>query len=92
MKKLIDVRCYVSPEHKRQIKKVALERNISVNKLLKEIISTAIPEPHTDLAGELELILFRLSHSANLTQEEREQLKKRKNEIKAIMKGDAQNG
>ena len=92
MKKLIDVRCYVSAEHKRQIKKVAFERNISVNKLLKEIISTAIPEPRADLAGELELILFRLSHSANLTQEEREQLKKRKNEIKALMKGDAQNG
>ena len=92
MQKLVDIRCYVSPEHKRLIKQTALDRNTSVNKLLKEIITTALPEPRPSLADELESIRSRLSNSANLPQEEREQLKKRKNEIKSLMKGDIQNG
>ena len=92
MQKLVDIRCYVSPEHKRLIKQTALDRNTSVNKLLKEIICTALPEPKANLTDELENILTRLSNSANLPQEEREQLKKRKNEIKSLMKGVTQNG
>lgn len=85
MKTLVDIRCYVSPEHKRLIKQTALDRNMSVNKLLKEIISTVLPEPRPSLDKELESILSRLSNSANLPQEEREQLKKRKNEIKLLL-------
>ena len=86
MKKLVDVRCYVSPEQKRQIKKMAFDQNISVNKMLKDIITKAIPEPSVNLAEELEFILFQLSHSSNLAQAERERLKARKNEIKAMLK------
>lgn len=86
MKKLVDVRCYVSTEQKQQIKKMAFDQNISVNKMLKDIITKAIPEPSVHLAEELEFILFRLSHSAHLTQAEREKLKIRKNEIKALLK------
>ena len=54
MQKLVDIRCYVSAEHKRLIKQTALDRNTSVNKLLKEIICTALPEPKANLTDELE--------------------------------------
>lgn len=44
MKSLVDIRCYITPEYKHQIKRTALDRNISVNKLLGEIVRKAIPQ------------------------------------------------
>ena len=93
MKKLIDIRCYVTPSHKQLIKQTALDRNISVNKLLREIIDTVLPEPQeskeSNLKKELESILVKLSNSADLPYEEREQLKRRKKEIKILLKGES---
>lgn len=92
MKKLIDIRCYVTPSHKQLIKQTALDRNISVNKLLREIIDAVLPEPQeskeSNLKKELESILVKLSNSADLPYEEREQLKRRKKEIKTLLKGE----
>ena len=92
MKKLIDIRCYVTPSHKQLIKQTALDRNISVNKLMREIIGTVIPEPNENdshnLKRELDRVLSRLSNSADMPYEEREQLKRRKKEIKILLKGE----
>ena len=93
MKNLIDIRCYVTPSHKQLIKQTALDRNISVNKLLREIIGAVLPEPQeskeSDLTRELDLILAKLSNSADLPYEEREQLKRRKKELKLLLKGES---
>ena len=93
MKNLTDIRCYVTPSHKQLIKQTALDRNISVNKLLREIIDTVLPEPQeskeSNLKKELESILVKLSNSADLPCEEREQLKRRKKEIKILLKGES---
>lgn len=93
MKKFIDIRCYVTPSHKQLIKQTALDRNISVNKLLREIIDAVLPEPQeskeSNLKKELESILVKLSNSADLPYEEREQLKRRKKEIKILLKGES---
>ena len=92
MKKTIDIRCYVTPAHKQLIKQTALDRNISVNKLLKEIIGAVLPESSEndshDLKRELDRVLSRLSNSADMPYEEREQLKRRKKEIKILLKGE----
>ena len=93
MKKMIDIRCYVTPSHKQLIKQTALDRNISVNKLLREIIDAVLPEPQeskeSNLKKELESILVKLSNSADLPYEEREQLKRRKKELKLLLKGES---
>ena len=93
MKKLIDIRCYVTPSHKQLIKQTALDRNISVNKLLREIIGAVLPEPQESkeigFTKELESILVKLSNSADLPYEEREQLKRCKKELKLLLKGES---
>ena len=47
MDKLVDIRCYITPEYKHQIKRTALEQNISVSRLLYQIICQAIPQAKT---------------------------------------------
>ena len=90
MSKNVDVRCYVSPEMKYKIKRTALDKNTSVNKLLHEILCREFQEQiqhetALTLNQELETVLSRLSNSANMSADEREALKKRKNEIKAML-------
>lgn len=90
MSKNVDVRCYVTPEMKYKIKRTALDKNTSVNKLLYEILCRELQEQirhetALTLNQELETVLSKLSNSANLPADEREALKKRKNEIKALL-------
>ncbi len=90
MSKNVDVRCYVTPEMKYKIKRTALDKNTSVNKLLYEILCREFQEQirhetALTLNQELETVLSKLSNSANLPADEREALKKRKNEIKALL-------
>ena len=98
MKKLVDVRCYVTPEIKKQIKYYALLSNISVSRWLQNLIEDDLAvtqhelNVETVLNNELKEILLKLSNSANLPIAEREKLKKRKNEIKSLMKGVTKNG
>ncbi len=98
MKKLVDVRCYVTPEVKKQIKYYALLSNISVSRWLQNLIEDDLATTQHELNieavlnNELQEILLKLSNSANLPTAEREKLKKRKNEIKTLMKGVKKNG
>jgi len=90
MKKITDVRCNVSPELKTKIKLCAIAENISVSKWLLKLIEEKIyaNEPKSDIAhleSELQKILNQLSHSGMLSVDEREELKKRKTEIKALL-------
>ena len=90
MKKFTDVRCNVSPELKTKIKLCAIAENTSVSKWLLNIIEERVyaTEQQGDTAyleNELQKILNQLSNSASLSVAEREQLKKRKTEIKAIL-------
>lgn len=91
MEKKTDVRCYVSPELKKTIKLCAFEKNISVNRFLLNLIKKEICvdyEPFDEtkkLNEELNSILSKLGNSADMPVSEREQLKKRKKEIKLLL-------
>lgn len=93
MKKLVDVRCYITPELKKEIKFYTISKNISVNRWLLNLIEKELNINNNNqntskrLNNELSDILFKLSNSANLPTVEREALKRRKNEIKSLMKG-----
>ncbi len=88
MENQVDIRCYVSADFKKKIKKIALDKNTSVNKLLNDMLHKEFDEHDTEqaLQEELDLVLSKLSNSADLSKNEREQLKQRKNELKAILK------
>lgn len=88
MENQVDIRCYVSADFKKKIKQIALDKNTSVNKLLNDILQKEFdePEPEQALQDELDVVLSKLSNSADLSKKEREQLKQRKNELKAILK------
>ena len=88
MNKQVDIRCYVSEDFKKKIKQIALDKNTSVNKLLNDILQREFGEPNTEkeLQEELDVILSKLSNSGSLSQNERVQLKQRKNELKSILK------
>lgn len=45
MANIVDVRCYITPAHKKQIKTIAFERGISVSRLLKDMLCREIPDP-----------------------------------------------
>ena len=90
MKNFVDVRCNVSPELKTKIKLCAIAENISVSRWLLNLIEEKVyaTEPKSDTAyleNELQKILNQLSNSGMLSVNEREQLKKRKTEIKALL-------
>ena len=90
MRKYVDVRCHVTPVFKHKNKRIAFDRNVSVNKLLNEILCREFQEQtehetaHT-LKQELNDVLTRLSNSADLPPQDRDKLKRRKNEIKALL-------
>lgn len=88
MENQVDIRCYVSADFKKKIKQIALDKNTSVNKLLNDMLHKEFDEHDTEqaLQEELDLVLSKLSNSADLSKNEREQLKQRKNELKAILK------
>ena len=90
MKKFTDVRCNVSPELKTKIKLCAIAENTSVSKWLLNLIEERVyaTEQQGDTAyleNELLKILNQLSNSASLSVSEREDLKRRKTEIKALL-------
>lgn len=90
MKKITDVRCNVSPELKTKIKLCAIAENTSVSKWLLDLIEKQVDdtEQQGDIAyleNELQIILHQLSNSASLSVSEREDLKRRKMEIKALL-------
>lgn len=91
MDKLTDIRFYTTPEYKKRIKQIALEKNISVNKMINQIVHKEIPEfeyleNRQNLENELKETLKKLSNSANMSTTERQQLKDRKDNIKSLLK------
>ena len=95
--KKYDVRCYVSQALKKQIKLYTLNNNMSINRWLLNLIENDLngkdfQTDTTELNDELQKILMKLSNSANLTVDEREQLKNRKKQIKNLLKGETNNG
>lgn len=91
MSKNVDVRCNVSSEFKTRIKLCAIAENLSVSKWLYKIIEEKVyateqeSETAQQLENELQKILLRLANSATLSADEREQLKKKKTEIKGLL-------
>lgn len=90
MKKFTDVRCNVSPELKIKIKLCAIAEDTSVSKWLLNLIEEKVcsTEQQGDVAhleNELQKILNQLGNSAALSVSEREDLKRRKTEIKALL-------
>lgn len=98
MNKLVDIRCYITPELKKEIKLYTISKNTSVNRWLLNLIEKELninshnQDKPEQLNNELNDILFKLSNSANLPNAERKALKRRKNEIKSLMKGVQDNG
>lgn len=89
---MADLRFSCTEKYKRQIKKVAVDRGISVSELLSEVVMREYPadEEFVDyelLRNELDDVRYKLIyHSSTLSKEEREKLKKRKDEIKNLLK------
>lgn len=87
-----DLRISCSEKYKKQIKKVAVERGIPVSQMLFEIVVKTIPEDgnfidYDEVRAELDVIRNKLIYQSNtMSYEEKENLKIRKDELKAILK------
>lgn len=92
---MTDLRISCSEKYKKQIKKVAVERGIPVSQMLFEIVTKAIPEDgnfidYDEVRAELDVIRNKLIYQSNtMSYEEKENLKIRKDELKAILKKEA---
>lgn len=96
---MADLRFNCTEKYKKQIKKEAVDRGMSVSQLLSEVVLKAIPADaefidYEELKEELEKVRNKLIyHSSILDEEERKQLKNRKEEIKKFLKkGGMNNG
>lgn len=89
---MTDLRLSCSEKYKKQIKKVAIERGLSVSQMLFEIVVKEIPEDgnfidYDEVRAELDVIRNKLIYQSNtMSYEEKENLKIRKDELKAILK------
>lgn len=89
---MTDLRLSCSEKYKKQIKKVAIERGLSVSQMLFEIVVKEIPEDgnfidYDEVRTELDAIRNKLIYQSNtMSYEEKENLKIRKDELKAILK------
>ena len=84
---MTDVRIYCSEDYKKKIKMLAVSKGITISDFLLEIISKAIPEETINLQKEIENINNTLAKSGSkMSANERQTLKKRRNEIKKIIR------
>ncbi len=89
---MADLRIYCSEKYKKQIKKQAVDKSISVSQLLSEVVFAAIPADDEfvdcdEVRKELEEVRTNLIYnSSSMSQEERNRLKLRKSELKHILK------
>ena len=88
---MADLRIYCSEKYKKQIKKQAVDKSISVSQLLSEVVFAAIPADdefvdYDELRSELDAVRNNLIYNSSaMTQEERIRLKHRKEEIKKLL-------
>lgn len=84
---MTDVRIYCSEDYKKQIKMLAVSKGITISELLLEIIIKSIPQEATNLQKEIENINNALAkNGSKMSANERQTLKKRRNEIKKIIR------
>ena len=89
---MADLRFNCTEKYKKQIKKQAVDKGVSVSQLLSEVVLAAIPADdefidYDELRKELDEVRTKLIYeSSTMTQEERNCLKHRKDEIKNILK------
>ena len=88
---MADLRFNCTEKYKKQIKKQAVDKGVSVSQLLSEVVLAAIPTDdefvdYDELRNELDTVRNNLIYnSSTMTQEERIRLKHRKEEIKKIL-------
>ena len=88
---MADLRFSCTEKYKKQIKKQAVDKGVSVSTLLSEVVLAAIPADdefvdYDELRNELDTVRNNLIYnSSTMTQEERIRLKHRKEEIKKIL-------
>ena len=88
---MADLRFNCTEKYKKQIKKQAVDKGVSVSTLLSEVVLSAIPADeefvdYDELRNELDTVRNNLIYnSSTMTQEERIRLKHRKEEIKKIL-------
>ena len=88
---MADLRFNCTEKYKKQIKKQAVDKGVSVSQLLSEVVLAAIPADdefvdYDELRNELDTVRNNLIYnSSTMTQEERIRLKHRKEEIKKIL-------
>ena len=89
---MADLRFNCTEKYKKQIKKQAVDKGVSVSQLLSEVVLAAIPADdefidYDELRKELDEVRTKLIYeSSTMTQEERNCLKYRKDEIKNLLK------
>jgi hypothetical protein len=89
---MADLRFNCTEKYKKQIKKQAVDKGVSVSQLLSEVVLAAIPADdefidYDELRKELDEVRTKLIYeSSTMTQEERNCLKHRKDEIKNLLK------
>ena len=88
---MADLRFNCTEKYKKQIKKQAVDKGVSVSTLLSEVVLSAIPADeefvdYDDLRNELDAVRNNLIYNSSaMTQEERIRLKHRKEEIKKLL-------
>jgi hypothetical protein len=94
---MADLRFNCTERYKKQIKKQAVDKGISVSQLLSEVILAAIPADdefvdYDELRKELDEVRTNLIYNSSaMSEEERKCLKLRKEELKSLLKKEGNN-
>lgn len=94
---MADLRFNCTERYKKQIKKQAVDKGISVSQLLSEVILAAIPADdefvdYDELRKELDEVRTNLIYNSSaMSEEERKCLKLRKEKLKSLLKKEGNN-
>ena len=94
---MADLRFNCTERYKKQIKKQAVDKGISVSQLLSEVILAAIPADdefvdYDELRKELDEVRTNLIYNSSaMSEEERKCLKLRKEDLKSLLKKEGNN-
>ena len=94
---MADLRFNCTERYKKQIKKQAVDKGISVSQLLSEVVLSAIPADDDfvdfdEIRKQLDEVRNDLIYnSSSMSQEERNSLKLRKEELKNLLKKEGNN-
>ena len=94
---MADLRLNCTEKYKKQIKKQAVDKGVSVSQLLSEVVLAAIPADdefidYDELRKELDEVRTNLIYNSSaMSEEERKCLKLRKEELKSLLKKEGNN-